>query len=124
MRDVSLSILKMKSLLAVPLKMRNVAWAHDTCTTSRFIHLDVWRFGLKRQYVEKRVLPLLIQAKAELRALAESGVEVSDREKIYMYMRNDELRIKNIQENYLNGKPSGCVPNDTISDLQDRIRDT
>ena len=111
--SVELSCKEMNKLLAVPRGRRDMRWAHDVCTISRFIHINVWRFCPQRDYVRDTVIPLLKKAKRELLGL--SNTKRVDKEKIEQYVANDEKRINNLEKNYLHGKPSAFIPNHKLS---------
>jgi hypothetical protein len=109
----------MEFLLGTPPKERDMEWARRVCTTSRYLHVDVWRFCLKHDYVRKDVLPLLREARRKLRSLARrKDLEDGQGSKIREYVENDELRISNIEKNYLKGKKSAFVPDSMISMLE------
>ena len=109
---VQIYIAKLKSLLGVPIKKRNLAWAKEVCTCSRFIHINVWRFCEERGYVEGQIVMLLKKAAKGIAALGESKGE---EEKFEVYKCNIEKRVVNIEKNYLKGKRSAFVPDDMIS---------
>jgi len=111
-----LSCQRMKRLLAMPRTKRQETWAHDVCTASRFIHIDVWRRCAKHDEVENDVLPLLKEAKEELSCLMRATGDEDARNKICEYVANDEKRILNIENNYLASKPSGFMPDHMLSE--------
>lgn len=107
---------QMKRLLAVPPSERGATWAHDLCTASRFIHINVWRFCPKHDEVRNTVLPLLKDAKRELLCLIQNTSVEEARKKIGEYASNDEKRIANIEKNYLSGKLSAFLPDHKLSE--------
>ena len=120
--SIRLSVKNMESLLAARGEKRNMRWAHDVCTASRFVHIDVWRFCAKYNYVENTILPLLKRAITELLAQLDSeSLEDAEKETIASYVKNDDDRIKNLKENYLQGKPSAFRPDDTLSEPQSQV---
>lgn len=126
--SIELSVRKMKSLLDSLSKKSNaerriiMQLAHDVCTASRFIHLDTWRFCAKYKYVKDTILPTLERAKRELTALLDSeSLEKVDKEIISSYIENDKDRIKNLRENYLQGKPSAFRPDHMLSEPESSV---
>lgn len=147
----SLAIVRMQDLLSLPEKLRDAKWAHDVCTASRFVHVDVWVRSLDREYVRDTVLTVLRSSLEALQALVSDKRLVKENERnslgnavfallcsalalfglkvgkvlekdtkalILEYIENEKLRIRNIEENYLKGKPSAFVPDDLISEPQ------
>ena len=113
--SLKLSIAKMESLMKVVKEQRDAAWAHDVCTTSRMVHLNVWRFCPDRKYVRDTVIPLLKKAKKNLLELCESKRLEGVRTKIFEYAENDRFRILNLERNYLNCRPSAFRPGHKLS---------
>lgn len=118
--NIALSIAKMQSLLSMPKENRQIMqWAHDVCTTSRFIHICVWKFCPEHDYVRLTVIPLLMTAMKELlTAKDSSGLDEPQKKQIALYVENDELRLRNIEENYLKCRPSAFVPDNKLSELE------
>jgi len=115
--SVTLSVRTMQSLLARPAEERDMQWAHEVCTASRFIHLDVWRFCAKYDYAEGTILPLLKEARSQLLALRDADIlEDADRNIIDSYVKNDYDRMKNLRDNYLQGRASAFRPDDLLSE--------
>ena len=116
-----LSVKQMRSLLALSEDDRNMDWAHDVCTMSRFVHINVWKFCAPREYVRTQVIPLLENAKKQLLNLA--NMKGFDTSKILDYAENDTARIKNLKDNYLEQKPSAFRPGDKLSEPEFKAGD-
>ncbi|MBL7146850.1 MAG: hypothetical protein ISS76_21615 [Phycisphaerae bacterium] len=120
--SLKLSIVKMESLMKVPVKERDVKWAHEVCTTSRMVHLNVWRFCPDREYVKDMVIPLLKKAQDSLLKLCMSKhLEEETKKKISDYAENDGFRAKNLEQNYLHCKPSAFRPGDKLSVWESQV---
>jgi len=117
--SVKLSMKTMESLLALPVKKRDMRWAHDVCTASRFIHINVWRFCTPRKQVETDVIPLLKKARDKLRELM--GKKGFNDTKLSQYVENDTRRISNLEDNYLKGRFSAFRPDDTLSGPESQV---
>jgi len=97
-------------------KPRDLDWAHNLCTTGRFVHRDVWMRPLDRTYVNKTVVPLYTETVSALRTFAKSK-DLSPQEKklVQQFIHNNTCRQRNIKENFLKGKRSNLVPDDKVS---------
>lgn len=94
-----------------------MTWARDVCIGSRSIHVATWRFCPPREFVTETVLPLLLCAQKKLSELVGvKDLSSEDRKKLKTYARNLDLRIRNISDNYLRGRPSAFIPDDTLSE--------
>lgn len=114
--SVELSCWEMEKLLAIPKGRRDAGWAHDVCTKSRFLHINVWRFCARRDQVAREVIPLLKKARKELLSLLNNRGFKGNRDKVREYVANDEKRIENLEKTYLQGKPSAFIPNHKLSE--------
>ncbi|HUT28548.1 MAG TPA: hypothetical protein VMX13_02060 [Sedimentisphaerales bacterium] len=115
-----LSIQKLESMIMVPVEERNVEWAHDICTSSRFVHVNVWRFQPDRKRV-RDIIELLERARSELLSILNSGDYDNDRKKFQEYIDNVGARVANLKNNYLTGKPSAFAPHDKISEQRHEV---
>lgn len=98
---------------------RGVEWGHDVCTCSRFVHINTWKSCSDRDCVKKEVIPLLTRARDDVLAAREGGGgSCADKKKLTEYADNIETRIKNIANNYMQGKSSAFVPKDKISEWE------
>lgn len=111
-----LSIERLESLIMVPVDKRDVRWAHQICTASRFVHINVWRFAPERKQA-RDIIKLLQRARKELLSMVNSGDFDKDKEEIETYNENVGRRIRNVEENYLAGKPSAFVPDHKLPKL-------
>lgn len=113
------SIAKISFLLEVPDEKRDMKWAHDMCTASRFIHLDVWKFCSEHKCVEDTVIPLLgDKIPKAVNAMLKKNFSEKEKKEISVYLKNVELRKNNLEMNYLKGKPSAFVPDSMISEWE------
>lgn len=117
--NLSLILKRTESLLTVPKRKRDFRWAHEVCTMSRFIHLNVWTSCAEDEYVKRQVLPLLKKAAHELEAIRKAGGQDNDTKiALLATRRNVEARIRNLQTNFLAGKLSDFMPEDRIGKLE------
>ena len=115
MHDPRSAIFRLKSMLDVPVEKRDMVWAHDLCTCSRFVHVNVWRFCPEPRVVEREIIPLLKQSQKELSALrARRDLREGEKKKISEYGANARLRLRNIEQNYVRGKRSAFLPTDKL----------
>lgn len=113
--SLNLSLVCLRSALKTTAKARDLHWAHELCTVSRFIHVGIWRELPGREWVRQEVLPLLERAQREFTDTGECvRLDKKAKEKMRHYCRNLELRMQNIVENYLQGKPSAFITNSAI----------
>jgi hypothetical protein len=108
----------MEKLLKRPKSKRDMGWAHDVCTVGRSLHVDVWDEWWEDDYVEGTVLDLLKRAVTGLEQLSASEKNARRRCTIQEYSVNDKMRIKNITDNYLQGKLSEFPPDSTLSEIR------
>lgn len=103
---------------------RNMEWAHELCTVSRFVHVHVWLYCVDLRTVEADVIPLLQRISTALAEFGERSTSLSDddRKHIREYMENDERRIVNIRSNYLKGRRSAFLPEETFDMLHTEKR--
>lgn len=112
-----LSIDMLDRLLRVPVQERKMAWAHDICTASRFVHVEVWSSSCENEFVEDKVIPLLSKAQAVLNAMLETDdSDTAMREALQLTIRNIGYRIENLCGNYLKGMPSVFRPDPKLSE--------
>lgn len=116
--SIELSVRKMESLLKRPPEKRDGTWAHDLCTASRFVHIDVWRYCPQQLYVRDEIVPLLVRAEKELKGLVG---EQFDKKKVEQYILNDRRRISNISDRYLQGKASAFRPESSLSEAEAQV---
>jgi len=117
MQDINTFVI-INSLLSIPKDKRDMKWINDVCTTSRFIHLDVWRMALSSEFVNSRIIPLLREAKEELTLkLHSKNITKSEKEAINIYRKNLNSRIENIVKQYLRGLPSSFAPDSILREI-------
>lgn len=112
--EVEKILREMLSLLEVLECERDMKWAQSVCSASRMMHIEVWSISPSIEEVEKRVIPVLEQAKRSLRHLAHDP-QAYDGEVIYSYAENVGARIENLM-NYVRGRPSDFAPMDRLSE--------
>jgi len=111
------SLFWMKLLLAHPRDNNWMDWAHDVCTASRLIHVDIWTLHLSHAFVKKAALPLMKEALDALDNLMNSGKDSLDVELLEAYGMNNSDRIDNIEKNYLKGKSSAFIAHNRLREL-------
>jgi hypothetical protein len=116
-RSDGLGVVMMKRALSVPQKNRGKEWAHDVCAASRDIHMDVWTSCPPLEYVRETVIPLLTRANKALLHVARTSQTPAERQQVNCYAENEELRLRNIIDNYCTGKPSALLPHYLINDI-------
>lgn len=104
--------------MGIPSEKRDLGWVKEVCRHSKLIHINVWRFYVERWYVEHKVLPLLNKIIGEIAAL---GKRKSGKSGLDVYGSNVAKRVKNLKENYLEGKRSAFVPGDKIREMKSAI---
>jgi hypothetical protein len=97
-----------------PVDQHDVNWAHEVCTASRYVHINVWRFS-PDHVIAQTIISLLERARNELLSIRNSGDFDKDKHKVDSYIKNITSRVKNLKENYLKGNPSDFVPQDKLS---------
>lgn len=112
------SIREIKGLLEKLKDERNMRWAHDLCTVSRKVHVDVWEKCLEKSYVKGTVLRLLKAAVFALKQMIKSEVSERRRHRLTEYLDNDKRRVENVEDNYLKGKLSAFAPGSKLSELR------
>jgi hypothetical protein len=115
--SLALSMAGLEHLILAPMDQRDVRWIHAICTATRMVHISVWRFCPNRDYVQHEVLKLLERSQNELRSMANCG-DFNENEvaRIDQYLQNIDLRISNIRDNFLAGKSSGFLPDDSLTE--------
>ena len=104
-------------LLRVPAQERKMAWAHDICTASRLVHVEVWSSSCENEFVEHKVIPLLSKAQAVLNAMRETDdSDTAKKEALQFTIRNIGYRIENLRGNYLKGMPPVFRPDPKLSE--------
>jgi hypothetical protein len=116
--SIRLAVRKFEGLADGPKNEKGrMTWARNVCIESRSVHVATWRFCPPRDFVAETALPLLLRAQKKLRELVGiKDLPNEEREKLETYSRNLELRIRNIAENYLHGRPSAFIPDDKLSE--------
>lgn len=115
---MSLLLDKIESLLRVPTQKCDIFWAHEVCTVSRLLHWIVWSHHPEYEYVAYTVLPLLSKAANAIELLRVSGRhDKATNESLLARRRNVEVRIRNLQTNFLAGYPSDFIPEDRVGKL-------
>ena len=119
---LALSMEDLDRLIRVLPEERDLDWVHELCNVSRYIHLDVWGCCCEHSYVEEAVLQLFRKTVRELDAMATvGGISSAMKRAVVVAKRNVTIRIKNLEENYLQGKPSRCEPPSDCDDLRAKI---
>lgn len=114
---LSLNINKLDRKLRSELKDRNIQWAKEVCTACRFVNIDVWRQKPDSVYLRNNVIPLLELARNELLAMVNcSELSEEDKKVFIAELSNIELRVTNIEKNYLAGKRSSFAPDEKLSE--------
>ena len=80
--------------------------AHDICTYSRFVHMNVWRDRITTKRVQEDVILLLENAEKKVNELKEYCVSAKNKKEIAGWVTNIQLRTKNLRVNYVNGRHS------------------
>lgn len=110
--DLGVAIECLRSLLKIPRRERGVGWAHEVCTYSRYIHINIWSDRPSINYVKNEILDKLLKnatSQTEVLGKLDRFNEV-ERNEIMHFNQNDKLRVKNLEENFLNGLPSDFDP--------------
>ena len=94
---------------------RNPDWPHILCRISRLIHIAVWDEGTDFISTQK-VIGLLNKAKDQMCAFDTSVYDEDEQKRIKKHIRNVTWRIKNIEDNYMQGKLSDFAPDDKLDD--------
>jgi len=110
--DLGVAVECLRSLLDVPPAERGVSWAHEVCTYSRYIHINVWTERPSIRYVRKEIVgKLLNKAAREVEVLATlNRFNEVERSEIQHFHKNISLRVENIKNNFLSGRPSDFDP--------------
>lgn len=112
MVDLDFALEQMLSLFDVQEQERRVPWMHEICAYSRLIHLNTWADRPPVEFVRAKVLDAVLKRAArevteqiEKRCFSEAELEIARH-----FRENVILRIRNLEENYLSGKPSDFDP--------------
>lgn len=119
--DLDLSVRHLESALNVHHKQRVFDWAPKRCIDTRFVHKNIWKFRPTNEYVEKEIIPLLRKTKEAVMAMCFEDYSKDERKKLVVYTRNITLRIMNLSENYMHGKPSDFAPEDKLEEVEEQI---
>lgn len=115
--SIRFNIMKTEALLEESKERRNLKWAHRVCTFSRFIHIDVWRFCPGHEHTINKIIPLLRKAQEECLTLLDSQqLREDEKKEVTHYIKNVKDRIRNLEENYLQGKHSAFRPGHTLTE--------
>ena len=117
--DLELSLARLSSGLDTPAEDRRFEWAQERCIFSRYVHKNVWKFRPDKKRVEEEIIPLLYRTKEAVITMCLNGFSEEEKRKLVKYARNISVRIINIEENYLNDRPSDFAP-DALLDKEER----
>jgi hypothetical protein len=110
-----LSVTDLENNTGVSEEERDLHWAASNCLKSKHLHLYIWRFRPERRYVKEVIIPLLKECrKGVVSLLDKKAWPRQDRQMLQMYVENIQLRIENLERNYLNGKPSNFVTDEEL----------
>lgn len=112
--DLDVGVFRLRSALEVPLEDRKVKWGRRGCINSRFVHKNIWKSRPEKARVEQEIIPLLRETKEAVITLCFEYCKENKKKKLVEYARNIALRIANLEENYLNDKPSDFAPDDRL----------
>lgn len=100
------------SMNTIPDK-RDPDWPHMWCRLSRLIHIAIWDECPEPKYTQK-IIEILTEVTNQLCALDTRGYDQDEKQRIKRHLRNIKLRIKNLKDNYTQGKPSDFAPDDKL----------
>ena len=86
---------------------RQSEWGKDGCFVSRKVHGAVWEWEPEVEYVRDVVIPQLEELRDAVAAAKPVG-EYAD--SLGVYAQNVNIRIQNLRDHYLEGKPSSFDP--------------
>jgi len=119
--DLDVGVSRLQVGLDVPTKKRSIKWASKRCVYSRFVHKNIWEVCPDNRRVEE-ILDLLRSTRSAIITMCFGKVTSEEREKLILYIRNIGLRIINLEENYLNDKPSDFAPTDKLIEEEKKVR--
>lgn len=107
--DLDVAVEELELLLSVAPEERDARWAYNVCVLSRHVHINVWDDCPQAEIVEG-IIGLLNRARDQIRKLDVKGYSQHDKEEVDVHIINIGRRIKNLHDNYLQGKPSDFRP--------------
>jgi hypothetical protein len=88
-----------------------ISRAYQCCTYSRFVHMNVWKDLTSREEVKRKLIPLLESAGNHVAALKKEKYLNEDQVgKVAYCADNICLRLDNLRNNYIKGRPSEFPP--------------
>lgn len=103
--DLELSVSNLLSQVRRPVEERDPIWAHNICTLTRFVHINVWASSPSKKDVKLKIIPLLTRAIKELDDVNGAITKTSEKVDMDLYKRNIQFRINNLQR-YVKGYQS------------------
>ena len=115
---VPFSLLWARFLLQVPEKEHTMDWAHDLCSTTRDLHVDVWAGCFDVEFVRTEILGVLLRdAVAQLHRKWSKTTNKGNRALLAMYEANTKDRAAHIKNRYLAGDSPAFPPDSKLREL-------
>jgi len=105
--EVELYMSRLAEALEVDENKRNGEWAHRVCVLTREIQEAVFNSRPERKFVKREVVPLLRRAADAVDRVPRKG---RYKNKINDFVGNIRARADDLEQNYVNGKPSEFAP--------------
>ncbi len=119
--DLDSAVSRLKTGLELPPDRRGMTWASRRCVYSRFVHKNIWEARPEKEKV-RQIVDLLRETQNAVIRKCFQETNPEAKEKLVMYARNIGLRIINLEENYLQDRPSDFAPDDRLKEEEERVR--
>ena len=110
--DLDVAVEELRHLLEIPPNERGIGWLHEVCIYSRFVHINVWSDRPPVEEVRKEIIDELL-TKAEIavcQLINSERLPSFEKPDARSFHENIQLRIQNLENNYLKLLPSDFDP--------------
>jgi len=104
------AIRHLRALLSVPPEQRDSEWAYEVCRATRAVHEPIWQEHPPGPYVEKRVAPLLAEARDAVQVVPRTGKFANE---IDGFVANIDWRVRQCHR-YAHGEGPEDLPPELV----------